>query len=67
MQPVKNMKNSLLAFPVIKALNLLSHVESVDKNVILQYHLLFNGLSTFTHEYKIQLKPNLKPYSFKYT
>ena len=60
---VKNLRNNLLGFPAIKALNLLSHVESVDKNVVLQYPSLFNGLGTFAHEYKIQLKPNLKPFS----
>ena len=55
MQPVyvvKNMKNNLLGFKPIKALNLLSHVESVDKNVVLQYPSLFNGLGTFAHEHK---------------
>ena len=64
---VKNLKNNLLGFPAIKALNLLSHVESVDKNVVLQYPLLFNGLGTFAHEYKIQLKPNSKPFSLSTT
>ena len=36
MQPVyvvKNMKNNLLGYPAIKVLNLLSHVESVDKKL----------------------------------
>ena len=57
------MKNNLLGFSAIKAFNLLSHVEYVDKIVVLLYSLLFNGLGTFAHEYKIQLKPNLKPFS----
>ena len=50
---VKNMKNNLLGFPAINALNLLSHVESVDKNIVLQYPSLLNDLGTFAHEYKI--------------
>ena len=65
MQPVyvvKYMKNNLLGYPAIKALNLLSHVESIDKKVVLQYSLLFSGLGTFAYDYKIQLKPNLKPF-----
>ena len=41
---VKNMKNNLLDFPAIKAL--LSHVESIDRKVVLQYYLLFSGLGT---------------------
>ena len=56
MQPVyivKNMKNNLLGNSAIKAFNLLSNVESVDKKVVLQYLLLFNGLGTFAHEYKL--------------
>ena len=59
---VKNMTNNLLGYPAIKALNLLSHVESVYENVLLHYPLLFNGLGTFVHEHKIQLKPNSKPF-----
>ena len=66
MQPVyilKNMKYNLLGNSAIKAFNLLSNVESVDKKVVLQYLLLFNGLGTFAREYKIKLKPNSKPFS----
>ena len=60
MQPVyivKNMKNNLLGNPAIKAFKLLLNVESVDKKVVLHYLLLFNGLGTFAHEYKIKLNP----------
>ena len=60
---VKNMKNNLLGLPAIKALNLLSHVESIDKNIISQYASLFTGLGTFAREYKIQLKPNSQPFA----
>ncbi len=59
---VKNItKNSLLVFPAIIALKLLSHVESIDKNIISQYPSLFSGLGTFARELKIQLKPDAQP------
>ena len=60
MQPVyivKNMKNNSLGNPAIKAFKLLLNVESFDKKVVLHYLLLFNGLDTFAHEYKIKLNP----------
>ena len=60
---VKNMKNNLLGLPAIRALNLLSHVDSVNNNIISQYPSLFTGLGTFAHEYKIQLKPNSHPFA----
>jgi len=34
---VKNITNNLLGFPAIKALKLVSHVQSVDYNIISQY------------------------------
>jgi len=40
---VKGVKNNLLGFPAIKALNLLSHVESIDENVVSKYPSLFLG------------------------
>ena len=52
MQPVyvvKNMKNNLLFLPAIKALNLLSHVESIDKIVVLQYPSLSKGVWAHLH------------------
>ena len=55
-------KSNLLGFPAIKALNLLSHVESIDENVVSKYPSLFSGLGTFVHEYKIQLKPDAQPF-----
>ena len=55
---VKNITKNLLGFPAIKALSLLSHVESVDKNIVSLYPSLFTGLGTFAQEYKIQLKVN---------
>ena len=44
---------TLLGFPTIKALSLLSHVESVDKSIVSQYPSLFTGLGTFAQEDKI--------------
>ena len=60
---VKNITNNLLGFPAIKALKLLSHVQSVDNStsIVSQYPSLFTGLGTFSHEYKINLKPNAQP------
>ena len=60
---VQNLKNNLLGFPAIKALSLLSHVESIDKTIVSKYPSLFSGLGTFTHEYKIQLKPDAQPFA----
>ena len=40
---VKNITKNLLGFPAIKALSLLSHVESVDKNIVSQYPSLFTA------------------------
>ena len=60
---VKNIKNNLLGLPAIKALDLLSCVDSVNDNIISQYPSLFTGLGTFAHEYKIQLKPNSQPFA----
>ena len=60
---VKNLKNNLLGFPAIKALKLLSHIESVDKNNLSEYPSLFSGLGTFTLEYKIQLKQDAQPFA----
>ena len=49
---VKNItKNLLLGFPAIKALSLLSHVESIDKNIVSLYPSLFTSLGTFAQEY----------------
>ena len=58
---VKNITKNLLGFPAIKALSLLSHVESVDKSIVSLYPSLFTGLGTFAQEYKIQLKVNAQP------
>ena len=53
----------MLGFPAIKALSLLSHVESVDKNIVSQYPSLFTGLGTFAQEYRIQLKANAQSFA----
>ena len=41
----------------------MSHVDSVDNNIVSLYPLLFRGLGTFTQEYKIQLKANAQPFA----
>ena len=57
------MRNNLLGLLGIRALNLLSHVDSVNSNIISQYPSLFTTLGTFAHEYKIQLKSNSHPFA----
>ena len=45
-QPVyvaENITNNLVGFPAIKALKLVSHVQSVDYNIISQYPSLFTS------------------------
>ena len=61
---VKDITNNLLGFPAIKALKLLSHVQSVvDDEIFSQYPSLFTGLGSFSQDYKINLKPNAQPYA----
>jgi len=60
---VKNITKNLLGFPAVKASSLLSHVESVNKNIVSQYPSLFTGLGTFTQEYRIHLKANAQPFA----
>ena len=60
---VKNVAKNLLGFPAIKALSLLSHVDSFDENIVSLYPSLFRGLGTFAQEYKIQLKANAQPFA----
>ena len=60
---VKNITKNLLGFPAIKALSLLSHVESIDKNIVSLYPSLFTGLGTFAQEFKVQLKANAQPFA----
>jgi len=43
----------IVRVPAVKALNLLPHVESIDKTIVSKYPSLFSGLGTFAHEYKI--------------
>ena len=63
MYVVKNVAKNLLGFPAIKALSLLSHVDSFDENIVSLYPSLFRGLGTFAQEYKIQLKANAQPFA----
>ena len=60
---VKNVAKNLLGFPAIKALSLLSYVDSFDENIVSLYPSLFRGLGTFAQEYKIQLKVNAQPFA----
>jgi len=52
---VKDITNNLLGFPTIKALKLLSHVQSVvDDKIFSQYPSLFMGLGSFSQDYNAQ-------------
>ena len=63
MYVVKNVAKHLLGIPAIKALSLLSHVDSFDGNIVSLYPSMFRGLGTFAQEYKIQLKANAQPFA----
>ena len=55
---IRDRKNSLLGFPVIKKLEMLSHICSIGKNI----PALFLGLGTFSQGYAIKLKPDNRPF-----
>ena len=63
MYVVKGMQNNLLGLPAIKALEMLAKVEAIQKTILEQYPSLFTGLGTLKGEYKIELKPNAKPFA----
>ena len=61
---VKRLQNNLLGLPAIKALNLLTQVDGIQKSIPDQYPSLFSGLGTFkAPDYKIQLNPDAKPFA----
>ena len=60
---VKGMQNNLLGLPAIKALEMLAKVEAIQKTILEHYQSLFTGLGTLKEEYKIELKPNAKPFA----
>ena len=57
-------KTNLLGLPAITALLLLVRVDatSMEMSVFERYPSVFNGLGNLGDEYKIQLKPDAKPY-----
>ena len=60
---VKGIQNNLLGLPAIKALKMLAKVETIQKTILEQYPSLFTGLGTLSGEYKIELKPDAKPFT----
>ena len=60
---VKGIQNNLLGLPAIKALKMLAKVETIQKTILEQYPSLFTGLGTLSGEYKIELKPDAKPFA----
>ena len=55
---VRNVKQNLLGFPAIRALQVLKHVNAVKQSTPEQFPTLFTGLGTLKGEpYEICLKP----------
>ena len=52
-----------MGLPAIKALKMLAKVETIQKTILEQYLSLFTGLGTLKGEYKIEIKPNAKPFA----
>lgn len=60
---VKGIHSNLLGLPTINALEMLAKEEAIQKTIFEQYPSLFTGLGTLKGEYKIELKPNAKPFA----
>ena len=65
---VKELKEPLLGRPAIEALNLIARVNEVsttynEEKAKTKYPQLFHGLGKFEGEYKIELKPDAKPFA----
>ena len=53
---IRKVQNKLLGLSAIKALNLVTQVNSVKENLPEKYPLILTGLGTFKSEYEIQLR-----------
>ena len=63
---VKGLKTPLAGIPIIRKLNLISEVNSVDKSkedIVAQFPELFNRLGLIKGSYRIELEEEAKPYS----
>ena len=61
---VKNVKHNLLGLPAIRALHLLSTVDTIEQTIHQEFSSLFTGLGTLKGDpYKIQLSPNAQPFA----
>ena len=61
---VKNVKHNLLGLPAIRALHLLSTVDSIEQPIHQEFPSIFTGLGTLKGDpYQIQLKPNSQPFA----
>ena len=58
---IHNLQNNLLGLPAIKALEIITGINSIT-SIPEQYPTLFSGLGTFKGEYTIKLKPDAKPF-----
>ena len=68
---VKGLKNNLLGFPAITALNLVARVDETSSSettttftdrILEKFPQVFQGLGNLGEEYEIKLKPEAKPY-----
>ena len=61
---VRNVKQNLLGFPAIQALQILKDVNAVTQSIPEQLPTLFTGLGTLKGEpYEIRLKPEAQPFA----
>ena len=61
---VSTLNKALLGKPAIESLNLITRIDSVDKDSCrAKYPELFTGLGSLKGEYKIKLKPNSVPFA----
>ena len=63
---VEGLKTPLAGIPIIRKLNLISEVNSVDKSkedIVAQFPELFNRLGLIKGSYRIELEEEAKPYS----
>ena len=61
---VHNLQHNMLGLPAIRALEVLTKVDSISKPVKEQFPSLFRELGTFQDDsYEIQLQPNAKPFT----
>ena len=59
---IHNLQHNLLALPAIKALEVITGINTITQSIPEQYPRLFSGLGIFKGEYTIKLQPDAKPF-----